>query len=144
MIYKSTAWKRINELVLAEIEIEGDILSSMIYFELNGFSSPVDLKEFLNHAFKAFKISIFSNQETKQDTLFREIHDQITSAKADLLLKWKEARFHMLLPPGSGSFSSVSIDGNNLAFSVSKIENSLYADFTVPLKGSRVVSIKYK
>lgn len=73
--------------LLAEIEREGDIPSSMIYFELNGFSSPVDLKEFLNHAFKAFKISIFSNTEAKQDTLFREIHDQITSAKADLLLK---------------------------------------------------------
>ena len=76
-----------KEELLAEIEMEGHIPPSMIYFELNGYSSPVDLDEFLKHGFNAFKLSIFSNPGTNQDTLFREIHDQINDAKADLILK---------------------------------------------------------
>lgn len=70
-----------------EMEMEGNLPDSMRYFEINGFSSPVDLGKFIKHGFAAFKISIMSNPISNQDILFREIHDQITEAKADLINK---------------------------------------------------------
>jgi hypothetical protein len=77
----------LKDELLAEIERDGNLPDSMRYFEINGFSSPVDFEEFLKQEFNAFKISIISSPIPNQDILFREIQYQITKAKADLQLQ---------------------------------------------------------
>ena len=57
---------------------------SMRYFEVNGFSSPVDLEEFLNKQFNTFRLALISNTIPKKELLFKEIQDQITKTKAEL------------------------------------------------------------
>jgi hypothetical protein len=79
----------LKDELLAEIEIEmeGNLPDSMRYFEINGFSSPVDLEEFLDNEFNTFKLTIISDPVENHSILFHEIQDQITKAKAELLLK---------------------------------------------------------
>jgi hypothetical protein len=69
----------------AQIEMEGQIPDSMRYFEVNGFSSPVDLHDFLDKQFKNFKLDVKANRNTRREGLFKEIREQINNSKNELI-----------------------------------------------------------
>jgi hypothetical protein len=56
----------------------------------------------------------------------------------------KKVNNHLLLPPDCKSISSVLADGQPVKFTLSKIENSFYADFSVPLNMVHILKITYK
>jgi len=74
--------------LLADIEFEydGELPDSMRYFEINGFSSPVDLAEFLETHFNSFIIALISSATVTKSIIMREIHAQVTSANKELIL----------------------------------------------------------
>jgi len=69
----------------AQIERDGFIPDSMRYFELNGFSSPVDFEELLSKHFESFKIAFISEIGQNKEKLTFEIHRQLTVTKKHLL-----------------------------------------------------------
>jgi hypothetical protein len=71
--------------LLAEIEFAGEIPSSMYYFELNGYSGPVDFEDFLEKNFRSFKIWFLSNSTNINLDLVAEINEQIILSKAALI-----------------------------------------------------------
>lgn len=75
-----------KDMLLAEIEFEndGEIPLSMIYFELNGYSGPVDFEDFLEKYFRSFKICFLSNRTQINSDLVTEINEQIITSKTVL------------------------------------------------------------
>jgi hypothetical protein len=70
--------------LLAYLDMEDSIPQSMIDFELNGFSSPVDFEDFLETNYKSFKISILEISVNRNDELIAEILGQISASKLAL------------------------------------------------------------
>ena len=53
------------------------------------------------------------------------------------------AECHVLLPAGAEAATAVTDGGSPVAFTTSRIEASIYADFTVALPGPREVRVRY-
>jgi len=88
--------------LMAEIEIEGSMPESMRYFELNGFSSPIDLEEHLARQFNAFKLFFVSNKYENNANFLNEIKNQITRIQDDLIVIKQSAK-----PLGDITFESL-------------------------------------
>jgi hypothetical protein len=73
----------------------------------------------------------------KNDANKKEINIMVTGSGNDI-------RNHVLLPQKCQSVESVIVDNLPVAFNLSKIENSSYADFDLILPKVRMVKIKYK
>ena len=69
----------------AQIEQDGFIPDSMRYFEVNGYSSPVELEEWLRREYDSFKIAFITETDPNKRKLAFEIHRQITVTKQYLL-----------------------------------------------------------
>ena len=70
--------------LLADLDTMDSIPQSMIDFELNGFSSPVNFEDFLETNYKSFKISILEKNVNRNDELIIEILGQISASKLAL------------------------------------------------------------
>jgi hypothetical protein len=70
------------------------------------------------------------------------------SAKKEMNIKFtgsgKEVNNHLLLPPDCKSISSILVDGQPVSYSLSRIENSSYVDFSSTLPYVHLVKINYK
>jgi hypothetical protein len=69
-----------------EIEMEGDLPDSMRDFEINGFSSPIDLEDFLGNQFNLFKTAFINSATPDKSSLINEIKEQINTASNELIL----------------------------------------------------------
>jgi hypothetical protein len=74
--------------LLAEIEneMEGNLPDSMRDFELNGFTSPVDLEEFFENRFNLFKTAFIISVTPDKLNLISEINEQLNKASNELIL----------------------------------------------------------
>ncbi len=69
-----------------EIEMEGDLPDSMRDFEINGFSSPIDLEDFLGNRLNLFKTAFINSATSDKSSLINEITEQVNKASNELIL----------------------------------------------------------
>ncbi len=68
----------------AQIEEQMSLPDSLRYFELNGFSSPDDLADYLKSRFREFRISFIANGLTKDSIIKNEVKKEINDIKIEL------------------------------------------------------------
>jgi hypothetical protein len=78
----------LKDELLADIEIdmEGDLPDSMRDFEINGFSSPIDLEDYLGNRFNIFKTALINSATPDKSGLINEIKEQVNKASDELIL----------------------------------------------------------
>jgi hypothetical protein len=76
---------------------------------------------------------------------YRYLNDKKSGEMKILLTgSGNEVNGHILLPAGAKAFSSVTCDGKVVPFTISKVENSKYADFKFPLTRVHMLKIRYE
>jgi hypothetical protein len=76
---------------------------------------------------------------------YRYLNDKKSGEMKILLTgSGNEVNGHILLPAGAKAFSSVTCDGKVVPFTISKVENSKYADFKFPLTKVHLLTLHYE
>lgn len=73
-------------LAIIDREMDGtnELPNWLIYFEINGFSQPVELKDYLEKYFNQFKVDYLKEVHNKNKSLMQEIANQFETIKNSL------------------------------------------------------------